>query len=495
MSPCSRKDFLRLATVGGSAAFFARNRVVAAATPAGSANGNIRVAIVGVRSRGSWLMREFSQIPGVTLVALCDVDTDVLALRLAQMAEKGVRVAAYADYRNLVEDSSIDAVVIATPNHWHALMAIWACQAGKDVYLEKPISHNVWEGRKIIDAARKYNRIVQTGTQSRSDVALAEAFAEIRSGALGKIKWVRGLCYKGRASIGKTSGPQPVPTQIDYDLWTGPAAFKPPRRNTRLGTVHYDWHWFWNYGGGDIANQGLHELDMCRWALGEEGLPTSVLSFGGRFGYVDDAETPNTQVAVYTYARAPLIFEVRGLPRSSGDKTMDGYRGRPIGLVVQCEHGYFAGGAGGGAIHDHGGNMVKEFRGPGGVEHQRNFIAAVRSRKPSDLAAPVEAGHISAALSHLGNISYRLGRDESNDAIRETIAADAEAQDSFARMMDHLQANEVDVARTATMMGPALTLAPGSERFVTKEKSDAGYWANAMLRREYRAPFIVPDKV
>ena len=496
MKTWTRKEFLKSSAVAGSAALLPRNLSAAAVAPAGSPNGNVRVAIVGFNGKGGSHIREFQKIPGVTLAALCDVDAQLLAKRAQELGKNNVKVATYTDYRKLLENPAIDAVVIATPNHWHALMAIWGCQAGKDVYVEKPVSHNVWEGRKIVEAARQYNRIVQVGTQSRSDVALQEAFAEIHAGRYGKTKWVRGLCYKPRPSIGKTSGPQPVPAHIDYNLWTGPAALVPPRRNSPAnGSVHYDWHWFWNYGGGDIANQGIHEMDMCRWALGEQSLPPTVMSIGGRFGYDDDAETPNTQIAVYGYAKAPLIFEVRGLPRKAGEKAMDAYRGSRVGLVIQCEHGYFAGGAGGGAIYDNDNKKVKSFSGPGGGGHQANFIAAVRSRKQAELAAPIEGGHLSSALCHLGNISYRLGGNKTNDAIKEAIGADEPTQDSLARMLDHLRANEVEVTRTPSVIGPSLALAAGAEAFVTREKFDLGYWANTLLRREYRPPFVVPDKV
>ncbi|MBI5691523.1 MAG: Gfo/Idh/MocA family oxidoreductase [Verrucomicrobia bacterium] len=495
MHTWSRRRFLTRSALAAGAAGLLRPRPAVAAASGGSPNGNVRVAIVGFNGKGGAHIKAFQKMSGVTLAALCDVDSRLLARGAAELEKNRIKVATYTDYRKLLESREVDAVVIATPNHWHALMAIWGCQAGKDVYVEKPVSHNVWEGRKIVEAARRYGRIVQTGTQSRSDAALAEAFAEIQAGKYGRIQWARGLCYKPRPSIGKSSGPQLVPSHIDYDLWSGPAPLVPPRRNSSNGTVHYDWHWFWNYGGGDIANQGIHEMDMCRWVLGEPGLPPAVVSYGGRFGYDDDAETPNTQVAVYAYARAPLIFEVRGLPRRTGERAMDAYRGSRVGLVVQCEHAYFAGGAGGGAFYDAEGKKLKAFSGPGGGEHQANFIAAVRSRRESDLAAPIEGGHLSSALCHLGNISYRLGQNRDNPAIREAMAGDANAGDSFARMLEHLTANAVDVNKTPTVLGPRLALAPGTETFATKERFDAGFWANTMLRRDYRAPYVVPEQV
>lgn len=495
MKNWTRKEFLKASLVGGGAALVSQHRVSAATATTKSPNGDIRVAVVGVNNQGNGHISRFRKLEGVQLVALCDVDSRVLARRAGELKTHNIDVTTYTDYRKLLERSDIDAVVIATPNHWHALQTIWACQAGKDVYVEKPISHNIFEGRKAVEAAKKYNRIVQAGTQSRSAAELHEAAAYIRAGKLGKIQWARGLCYKPRDTIGKTTGPQQVPSTVDYDLWSGPAPLVPPRRNSKAGTVHYDWHWFWNYGGGDIANQGIHQMDVARWLLGDLGFPPSVMSIGGRFGYEDDAETPNTQITVFGY-ETPLIFEVRGLPRKAGEKAMDAYRGARVGVVIQCEGGYFAPGeSGGGAVYDNNGKKITQFTGEGGESHPKNFITAVRSRKESDLNGKMEACHISSSLCHLANISYRLGTEKSNDAIKDAVASDAQMKDSFGRMIEHLQANNVDVAKTPTVIGPALQLAAGSESFVTKEKYDVGYFANTMLTRQYRAPFIVPDKV
>src|SRR4030095_11815623 len=194
-----------------------------------------------------------------------DVDDAILSGEKKKWDDKGVTVEAHKDIRKLLESKNIDAISIATPNHWHALAAIWSVQAGKDVYVEKPVSHNVWEGRKIVEAARKYSKIAQPGTQPRSSRAIREAVEWVKAGNLGPIKVSRGLCYKPRPSIGKTSGPQPVPDTIDYDLWSGPAPLVPPRRNTaKFGTVHYDWHWFWDYGAGDLGNPGIHQMDIAR---------------------------------------------------------------------------------------------------------------------------------------------------------------------------------------------------------------------------------------
>lgn len=496
MNVITRKEFLKASLAAGGAALIARSGAAATVSGQGSANGDVRIAIVGLGNKGRAHIHDFNRIAGCRIVALCDVDSMALAKRVDQLDRDNVKVKALSDYRRLLEDPTIDAVVIATPNHWHALMTVWACQAGKDVYVEKPISHSVWEGRQMVEAARKYNRVVQAGTQSRSDEALQEAFAYIRAGNLGRIKWVRGLCYNPRPSIGKTSGPQPVPEGIDYDLWSGPAPLVPPRRNsTKSGPVHYDWHWFWSYGGGDLANQGAHEMDMCRWALGEQGLPAAVMSLGGRFGYEDDAETPNTQIAVLAYETAPLIFEVRGLPRKKGVQAMDSYRGIRIGLTVQCEDGYFAGGAGGGFVYDNDGKRVRLFNSAGGGGHQANFIDVVRSRRLSELRAPVEAGHTSSSLCHLANISYRLGRETATDAMEVAVQEHEPTKDSVARLVEHLEANEITTKDTPVVVGPTLELAEAKEEFNSRRKYDTGFWANTLLRRTYRKPFVMPESV
>src|SRR5882672_6764611 len=307
MTHLTRRSFLKtsaLATAG----------VVLSARSWGQvtgANSDVRVAVAGLNGRGKNHLKSLSEIPGVRIVAICDIDTAVLE-KTAKTLPAGVKTS--TDIRELLASPEIDAITIATPNHWHSLMGIWACQAGKDVYVEKPISHNVWEGRQLVAAAAKYNRVVQAGTQIRSGDGLVEAVAWVRAGHLGKITASRGFCYKRRKSIGKTSGPQPVPATANYDLWLGPAREEPPHR----ARFHYDWHWFNAYGNGDVGNQGIHQMDVARWFLGERGLPRHTLSIGGRLGYVDDGNTPNTQVVVHDYPTAPLIFEVRGLPKKAG---------------------------------------------------------------------------------------------------------------------------------------------------------------------------------
>ena len=268
------------------------------AQPTG-ANSDIRLAVVGFNGQGKSHIEGFRKIPGVRVVGLCDVDSAVLDREAVKFKDRNEAIATYSDVRKLLENKDIDAISIATPNHSHALIAIWAIQAGKDVYVEKPVSHNVSEGRRIVEAARKHKRMVQTGTQSRSNPGVREAIQFLHDGGLGKIKWVRGLCYKRRASIGKITAPQLPPSSVDYDLWCGPAP-KEPLTRTRL---HYDWHWVWPTGSGDLGNQGIHQMDIARWALGVNELSPQVFSFGGRFGYLDDGTTPNTQIIYHNYQR------------------------------------------------------------------------------------------------------------------------------------------------------------------------------------------------
>ncbi len=386
--------------------------------------------------------------------------------------------------RKLLENKNIDVVTFATPNHWHSLGAIWAVQAGKDVYVEKPVSHNVWEGRQLVKAARAHQKIVQAGTQCRSSSGILEGIEFVRQGNIGKILRARGLCYKRRASIGKVDSPQSVSANIDYDLWCGPAPKEPLMRKN----LHYDWHWVWPTGNGDLGNQGIHQMDIARWALGESELSPRVLSVGGRLGYVDDGTTPNTLIAFHDYPTAPLIFEVRGLPTSADKSTMDNYHGASIGVVVDCEGGsmlipdYSTA-----IIHDREGKEIKRFK--ASSSHFANFLKAVHSRNSSDLNADILEGHISSGLCHTANISYRLGKQHSVEEIKDAFKKNSDMAEAFGRMQEHLAANKVDLGATPATLGEVLKMDPKTERFAGNHK------ANEMLTRKYRRPFVVPDKV
>jgi predicted dehydrogenase len=505
----SRRSFLK-ASIATAAAFSLPRWTWA--KPEG-ANGDIRVAIVGLRGRGSAHIGGLGGLPGVRIVAMCDVDSEVLAKTIAGYEKKKkTKIEGYADIRKLLENKEIDAISCAIPNHWQALATVWACQAGKDVYVEKPSSHNVFEGQQAVKAAAKYNRIVQAGMQCRSSKGIRDGIAYIHSGALGKILVSRGLCYKKRDSIGKCGGPQPVPENINYDLWCGPAPMDPPRRNTKNGAVHYDWHWFWATGNGDIGNQGVHQMDLCRWALGKTKVSPRVISIGGRFGYEDDAETPNTQIAYHDYEGAPLIFEVRGLPDKKGGKNMDKFLGASIGCVIHCENGYMVIPSYSEAtVYDKDGKKVKEFKpakkskdaapaaagAASGVvmdfaedsNHFGNFIKAVRSRNVADQTGHIAEGQLSSALVHTANISHRLGKQAAPAEILEQIKGNRDAAETFGRFKEHLAAHDVKIDETKAVVGPWLKMDTKTQRF---EGNDA---ANELITRNYRAPFTVPENV
>jgi len=447
------------------------------------ANDAVRVGVIGLRGQGSNHIKWFSAIPGVRVVAICDADRAILDREAKKSRDRQETVDAYVDMRKLLDDKSIDAVITATPNHWHALVTVWACQAGKDVFVEKPVSHDLWEGRQMVKAARKYSRIVQSGMQRRSDTGLAEAIDYIKQGHLGAITSVRGIVYVRRDSIGKVDGPQPIPESVDYNLWCGPAPMAPLTRKS----LHYDWHWVWPTGNGDFGNNGIHFIDICRWVLGANELPRRVISVGGRFGYIDDGETPNTQILFYDYKPAPILFEVRGLPREAGNKAMDYYYGTSAGTVVHCEKGYFVGGW----AYDNDGKRIRQFIRTDGAGHHANFIDAVRSRKVSDLNADVLEGHLSSALCHMGNISHRLGALASREKIVERIAGADGMAECFERMQEHLLVNGVNVQQTPRILGPWLTLDPKTETFTGEFASEA----NALVRRTYREPFVIPEDV
>jgi predicted dehydrogenase len=507
-SQLNRRSFLK-SGLAASAALSLPARLFAQAP---GANNDIRVAVIGFNGRGADHISNYLKLKGVRIVALCDVDAKVLEKGKAQLAAKGTEVTAHQDIRKLLESKEVDAISIATPNHWHSLAAIWGLQAGKDVYVEKPVSHNVWEGRQLVKAADAHQRIVQMGVQSRSGAGLAGALEWLKSAPLGKLKYARGLCYKPRPSIGKVEAPTPWPEEIDKDLWFGPAEVTPLMRKK----LHYDWHWVWNTGNGDVGNQGIHQMDIARRFTGEAALAPAVWAVGGRVGYVDDGETPNSLIVFHDYPTAPLIFEVRGLPKKAGllfdMKNMDEYRGASVGVVVQYENGYVVcPDYNNAAVFDTNGELLRKYGNPklpkevvksasyeevGAVSgdpeienHYANFLKAVRSRKVADLNGKIIDGHISSGLCHTGNISYRLGKQAAPGVIREKIQGNKDATDSFDRLAAHLEANGLDPAKDPLVLGEFLKMDPKTEQFAANPA------ANALLKRTGRAPFTIPEKV
>jgi predicted dehydrogenase len=379
------------------------------------ANKRVRVGVVGLNGRGQSHVGGFTDFPGSEVVALCDCDKRVLEASAKALKEKtGKKPKTFVDMRDLMESKGVDAVSFATPNHWHTLGSVWACQAGKDVYVEKPLSHEVWEGRQLAAAAKKYGRIVQHGTQNRSDPGWVRAIQRMKAGEIGEVYMARGLCYKRRDSIG-FQPPEPPPDWLDWNLWQGPAQERPFCKNY----VHYNWHWFWDYGNGDIGNQGVHQMDVAVWGLGK-GFPVRVGCAGGRFGYKDQGETANTQICTFTYADgALLVFEVRG--RATNDEA-----GEKVGNLFYGSEGYMAGEK----LFDKDGKEIpdKEKLSPADLgvtgNHYETFVKAVVSRKQEEGRGTALDGHIAASHCHLGNIAYRLGRDLRIDPDKELFVGE-----------------------------------------------------------------------
>ena len=475
MTRTTRRTFLGQSLLGGAAAASGLTGLSWAGSGMRASQDPIRIGVVGVRGRGRGHIGAFKQSPDAEVVAICDVDEGVIGPAMKSVPEARY----FRDLRELLDDKSIDAISVATPNHWHSLATIWALQAGKHVYVEKPISHNIFEGRQVVKAAAKYGRIVQHGTQSRSSGATRDAIAWMHAGGLGKVHTARGLCYKRRESIGKVTGSQEPPKTADYNLWTGPAELVPLRRKS----LHYDWHWDFLTGCGDLGNQGVHQVDIARWGLGKSGLPKHVRSYGGRVGYDDDGNTPNSMVSVYDYGDSQIIFEVRGLP------TPD-YKGAAIGVVFHGEKGYLVS-----ASYeklqafDHEGQVIETFT--GGGNHFQNFLDAIRADDSGLLNAPCLEGHISSSLCHLGNVSYRLGSSEvlaKTEAPFPNLPGGAEV---FGGMCEHLITNGVDAKSAKIVAGVPLDFEPEAEQFTGDHAAEA----NRMLGRDYRAPFVVPAEV
>lgn len=428
----SRRSFIQKTAAGAAAAFTVPSVIPSRAFGAAD---KTTVAVLGVNGRGTNHIEGFSRLENAEVVALCDPDLVVLDKRAGEFEKKyGRKVKQYQDLRKLFLDKSIDAVSIATPNHWHSLAAIWAMQAGKDVYVEKPGSHNIFEGRKMVEAAKKYDRIVQHGVQLRSSVAVQEAIKHLRSGLIGRVYMARGLVFRWRDSIGK-KGPSPVPESLDYDLWTGPAEMLPFSRDF----VHYNWHWTWNYGNGDVGNQGIHETDLCMWGL-DVGLPEIISAGGGKFVHDDAKITPDVLSSQYVYPKERKIIEFEVRPWITNEEN-----GVSVGNIFYGTEGYLV-------VYNY--DRYESFLGrekkPGpsnkaGGNHYANFIEAVRKHDKSILNAPVETAHLSSALAHLGNIAYRTGK--------------------------------------------TLKFDPATEKFIGDDD------ANKLLTRDYRKPYVVPDKV
>ena len=424
----TRRDFLKsAATVTAGVGALSSLTIITRPERVFGANDRVRIGVCGLHGRGKDHIDAFSSVRNVEIAALCDVDESILQKRRGQV---GGSPPIFTDVRRLLEDRSIDAISIATPNHWHALMAIWACQAGKDVYVEKPCSHNLWEGQQLVRAAHKYQRIVQHGTQSRSAPAMIDAVGHVRGGTFGDIYMARGLCIKRRDTIGRATV-EAVPSGVDYNLWTGPAPLKPFTKNR----FHYNWHWIWDTGNGDLGNQAVHQIDAARWGLGVR-FPNRVSASGGHFMFDDDQETPNTLNCAFMFdqpAGPPKMLEMEVRHWISNNEAGLGRglfnRHNSIGSIYYGSKGYLAAGNEDSFSYESwlGTDQSAGPHGQSGNDHFANFINCVRSRSAAELRAPIEEGHVSCALVHLANASHRLGRSLRFDPDTERAVDDEEA--------------------------------------------------------------------
>ncbi|MEQ9286589.1 MAG: Gfo/Idh/MocA family oxidoreductase [Cyclobacteriaceae bacterium] len=455
-----RRKFIKKTAVGAAGVAFGAT-AFSAKSYANIMGANDRVILgsIGVRGRGKGLLDSFSSMynDGVMVKTICDVDSEFLPerVKLAADNQKGNKPGTETDMRKVYEDKDIDAVIVATPNHWHALATIWACQAGKHVYVEKPSSHNVWEGRKMVEAARKYNRVVQVGFQNRSISNVMQAMQFLHDGGIGEVFMARGTCFKPRDSFGISKDSTP-PANLNYDLWLGPASYRP--YNELKG--HYNWHWHWDTGNGDTGNQGPHQFDVARWGLNKKVHPVKVQSMGGIYGVSPkecSQETPNTQTSVFEYEDGKILeFETRGrytnAEANAGVKIgnlfygTDGWmevNGKNWKAYKQRDNEPFAG-SDMNETAAVGGDQT--FRtAPDSKGHFGNFIDGVRSGNRFDLNCDVEIGHMSTVLPLIANAAYRVG---------ETLRFNGEF-----------------------------------ENFIDNEEADM------MLTRKYRYPYIVPEKV
>ena len=450
------------------------------------ANDTIRIGVAGIHGRGKSHYGDYSKMDKVDVSYLIDPDSSLFeSATSAVKARGGNTPQCVQDIRVALDDKNLDAVSVATCNHWHSLIGVWACQAGKDAYIEKPISHNVFEGGQLAAAARKYNRIVQHGTQQRSSQGRAQQMAAIQAEKYGKVLVSKGYCCKPRWSIGSKPVSKP-PSHLDFNLWLGPA----PKQDFHGNLVHYNWHWFWDTGNGDTGNQGVHEMDVAHWAIKGATMPNRIWSLGGRFipgaeNLIDQGQTPNMQLSVYEYDDTLLVFETRGLVGKKGSpaRNVSNEVYTTEGLVKITE----------GKFYPKNGGKPETIQGdpatvtPGGAFG--SFIAAVRSRNPDDVNCDAQVGHYSSALCHLGNISYRLGEPVPFNKQSKTLGDNGQVVAAFDTLKDNLKAVDVDLAENQYTLGRVLEFDAKTERFQGDEQ------ANALLSRPYRKPFVVPEKV
>ena len=466
------------------------------------ANDRMGVAVLGVGGRGNSHIGAFVKDPRTEVRVIVDVDQKIGNYRCNEIEERqGRRPILVSDMRLAFESTDIDIMSTATPNHWHALAGVWAMQAGKDAYIEKPISHNIAEGAALVAAARKYRRMCQVGTQCRSNPAIIEAMKFLHQGGIGEVRLARGLCYKRRRSI-DALGDYPLPENVDFSLWSGPATYTVPRLTRKR--FHYDWHWQRHYGNGDLGNQGPHQTDIARWGLNIDSHPSTIFSYGGRLGYqaerqdpayVDAGDTANTEVSIYDYGEKCLVFETRGLDVTDSDdeeinRLFGSTKGNKIGVVFYGSDGYLVQKSYTHCVvYDKEFKMVREFK--GGGDHFGNFLEACVSRDASHLSSDAWEGHLSAGISHLGNISYYLGESQKAPASRilqqlSEVPSRDDDERTLHRTVAHLKRSGVDLDKHPLSLGPVLRFDPEKETFPGNEQ------ASQLLTRTYRKGFECP---
>jgi len=502
MSELSRRKFVQSAAAASTAFSLFTIAGTKASGKVIGANDTVRIGVAGCGGRGSSHVEAWTSAEKVQITYLIDPDPKQSAAKMNTVSRRQqTKPNAVQHIRQALDDKELDAVSIATCNHWHSLITIWACQAGKDVYVEKPISHNIFEGRKCVEAAKKYGRVVQHGTQSRSSLSFARAIAAVQSGKYGQLLVSRGSASKpgsGRSSIGFKPYTNP-PADFDFNLWLGPAPLQPYHANLHP----YNWHWFWDTGNGEIGNQGVHQMDIARWAIKGSNLPTKVYSLGGRFMHdgPDQAQTPNMQMSVMEFGDGGpiLLFEVRGLTNARKNPDFPQDVSNEFYMTEGVIKGGDEGRRGGYMFHPKNGGEPQKLDVPEPkitvADAFPAFINAIRTRKPEDNNCDAEVAHYSAACCHLGNISYRLGAGSpGNYKDCQAITAKNKNKEVTAAL-EKIHANckgySLPIDEMSWVIGPELTFDPKAERF-TGERSDE---ANKLVRRDYRAPFIVPETV
>ena len=446
------------------------------------ANDSVNLGFISAGGRANQLANQFSKVEGLNITGVCDPDSG----RVGKMKEKYNRSEGWSDLRGLLDSKNVDVAVVATCNHWHCLAAIWAMEAGKDVYVEKPLSHSQWEGEQTVAAARRYDKICQIGTQQRSDPMQAEIkkFLHEEKG-LGEIKACRVNRFGIRNSIGKRDTPLEIDKNVAYDLWLGPAQDKPIFRKN----LHYDWHWDWNTGSGEMGNWGVHVLDDVRNNVFQDKvtIPKRIFGGGGRIVYNDAGETPNVHFVYFDTGSYPVVIGLSNLPAKPGSRSAAAHPGPNSGYVVYCEGGEYHGQRGRGAAFDQDGKKIKEFKGSGDNKHQANFIEAVRKRDRSMLNAEVEIGHHSTGWCNLANIAFQAGGKFSADEAKEINLV--QWQTLMKEMESHTGAHGIKLESDQIRLSPMLELNVDQGRFV----GDNAESANQFIKREYRKPYEVPE--